>query len=89
MCPPWLLDYIRGAMVIRMRRGAKGRACRLCVMNIGGRKEKWYKEWDSLWAHFKDCHHKRATQAAMVLHLAEHWMEMSDTHRESGLGWTL
>eukprot|EP00971_Amphidinium_carterae_P107821 2134942-Amphidinium_carterae.2 len=78
-CPPWLPDYIRGAMVIR----------RLCVMNIGGRKEKWYKDWDNLWYHFKDCHHKKATQAAMILHLAEQWHNLTDTHRESGLGWTL
>eukprot|EP00971_Amphidinium_carterae_P108912 2156698-Amphidinium_carterae.2 len=64
-CPAWLPDYIRGAMVIRKRNGIKEMACRLCVMNIGGRKEKWYKEWDNLLSHFKDCHHKRATQAAM------------------------
>eukprot|EP00971_Amphidinium_carterae_P032102 632168-Amphidinium_carterae.1 len=25
----------------------------------------------------------------MVLHFAERWQELSDTHRESGLGWTL
>eukprot|EP00971_Amphidinium_carterae_P122201 2419636-Amphidinium_carterae.1 len=90
MSPPWLPDYIRGAMVMRERKGGvKELACRLCIMNIGGRKEKWYKDWGSLWEHFKACHHKRTTQTAMVLHLAERWQELTDTHRESGLGWTL
>eukprot|EP00971_Amphidinium_carterae_P290620 5770882-Amphidinium_carterae.1 len=41
MSPPWLPDYIRGAMVMKERKGgAKELACRLCIMNIGGRKEK-------------------------------------------------
>eukprot|EP00971_Amphidinium_carterae_P072977 1443235-Amphidinium_carterae.2 len=83
-CPPWLPDYIRGAMVIRKRGSIKEMACRLCVMNIGGRKEKWYKDWDNLWHHFKDCHHKKATRAAMILHLKQ-WHTLTDTHRESGL----
>eukprot|EP00971_Amphidinium_carterae_P331963 6465818-Amphidinium_carterae.2 len=58
-------------------------------MNIGGRKAKWYADFDSLWTHFKDVHHKKATQAAMILHLADRWAQLSDTHRESGLGWCL
>eukprot|EP00971_Amphidinium_carterae_P311318 6187621-Amphidinium_carterae.1 len=51
MSPPWLPDYIGGAMVMRERKGgAKELACRLCIMNIGGRKEKWYKDGQPLGA---------------------------------------
>eukprot|EP00971_Amphidinium_carterae_P012154 239325-Amphidinium_carterae.1 len=83
--PPWLPDYIRGAMVVRQARKGKELACRLCLMNIGGRKAKWYADFDTLWMHFRDVHHKKATQAAMILHLADKWAHLSDTHRESGL----
>eukprot|EP00971_Amphidinium_carterae_P032164 633175-Amphidinium_carterae.1 len=83
--PPWLPDYIRGAMVVRQTKKGRELACRLCIMNIGGRKAKWYSDFDSLWTHFKDVHHKKATQAAMILHLADRWAHLSDTHRESGL----
>eukprot|EP00971_Amphidinium_carterae_P143520 2843582-Amphidinium_carterae.3 len=76
-------------MVMRERRGgAKDLACRLCIMNIGSRKEKWYKDWGSLWEHIirPVITIARPRQQCMVFHLAERWAEMSDTHRESGLG---
>eukprot|EP00971_Amphidinium_carterae_P249688 4955947-Amphidinium_carterae.1 len=68
MRPPWFLKHFRGAK----------------VMNIGERKDKWYKDWDNGEAHRKDCHSKHAMANMVAIR-----MERSGTHDERGLGWTL